>query len=131
MGATTIAAHAYGLARYGPGPRTRSISFLSLVGGQLLHALACRQGRVVPLGGQALLGNRPLTGALATSMGLQVLPLLWPPLGRLLGIARPSAGDLGVASLAAVSSFVVNETIIGMRTEAGRHRIRHRPRRAL
>jgi Ca2+-transporting ATPase len=116
IGASALGAHAYGLARYGPGPQTRSVTFMSLVASQLLHALACRYDRFVPLGGRALFGNQKLNMALAGAAGLQVLAIASPTLRRILGIAPPRALDLAVAGGAAMASFAVNETTLALRT---------------
>jgi len=111
-----LSAHAYGLARYGPGPQTRTVTFLSLVTTQLLHALACRHDRFEPLGGRALFGNAPLNGAILASAGLQALPFLVPPLRRFLGVSQPQPMDLAVAALSGLAAFASNEAILAYRT---------------
>lgn len=116
IAATTLGAHGYGLARYGPGPQTRTVTFLTLVASQLLHALACRHDRFEPLGGRALFGNAPLNGALLASAGLQVIPFVVPPLRRFLGVSVPKPMDLGVAALAGGAAFAVNEALLACRT---------------
>ncbi len=110
-----LGAHSYGLVRYGPGPQTRSITFLSLVTAQLLHALACRHDRFEPLGGRALFGNSTLNAALAGATGLQTLAFASPTLRRLLGIAPPSLVDLVVAGGAGLASFAANEALMAGR----------------
>jgi Ca2+-transporting ATPase len=116
IAAATLGAHAYGLARYGPGPQTRTVTFLSLVATQLLHALACRHDRFVPLGGRALFGNAPLNAALVASAGLQVIPFLSPALRGFLGILPPRRMDLAVAALAGCAAFAANESLLAYRT---------------
>ncbi len=116
IAAAALGAHGYGLARYGPGPQTRTVTFLSLVTAQLLHALTCRHDRFEPLGGRALFGNAPLNVALLGSMGLQVIPFLVPPLRRLLGVSMPQPMDLGVAALAGCAAFAANESLLAYRT---------------
>ena len=112
-----IGAHGYGLARYGPGPQTRTVTFLSLVLSQLLHALACRHDRFEPLGGRALFGNSKLNAALVGAGALQLVTIVSPTVQRLLGIAAPRATDLVVASSSALGAFAVNEALLAARTK--------------
>ncbi len=130
----TLAAHGYGLSRYGPGPHTRTVTFVSLVAAQLTHALACRHDRFKPLGGRTLFGNRNLNHALIASAALQGLAILSPTAHSLLGIARPRPIDLAIAATTALSAFAVNEVILASRSaarprDAGPYqpRGRHRP----
>jgi hypothetical protein len=124
IAAAALGAHGYGLARYGPSPQTRTVTFLSLVTTQLLHALACRHDRFVPLGGRALFGNAPLNAAILASAGLQALPFLVPPLRRLLGISLPQPMDLAVAALAGGAAFAANESLLAYRTSGPINAIR-------
>jgi Ca2+-transporting ATPase len=114
-----IGSHGYGLFKYGPGPQTRAVTFMSLVTSQLLHALSCRHDRFEPLGGRALFGNPALNAALLGSAALQALPFLSPSLRRLLGVGLPTPADLAVAGLSGVATFLVNETLHARRTDWG------------
>lgn len=116
IAAAALAAHGYGLARYGAGPQTRTVTFLSLVTTQLMHALACRHDRFQPLGGRALFGNAPLNASILASAGLQALPFVFPPLRRLLGVSMPGPMDVGVAALVGCAAFAANESILAYRT---------------
>lgn len=116
IAAAALSAHAYGLARYGPGPQTRTVTFLSLVATQLLHALACRHDRFEPLGGRSLFGNAPLNAAVAASAGLQALPFLVPPLRRFLGVSSPQLMDVAVAGLSGLTAFATTEAMLAYRT---------------
>jgi len=110
----SLTAHFIGLARYGPGPRTRGMTFLSLSLGQLLYTLTCQRSDVRHLRPGALLENRALDAAVLGSVGLAVLPFLVPPLGRLLGVARLGPADTVVALAAAalpVTSVLVRRGI--------------------
>jgi len=118
IAAAALSAHAYGNMRYGPGPHTRTVTFLSLVTTQMLHALTCRHDRFEPLGGRALFGNAPLNAAIAASMGLQALPFLVPPLGRFLGVSAPRPLDLVVAGLSGLTAFATTEAMLAYRTAA-------------
>ncbi len=119
ISASVLGAHAYALAKYGPGPNTRGITFMSLVISQLLHALSCRHDRFEPLGGRTLFGNPALNAALFGATALQSLPLASAGLRRILGIAAPTTADLAVAGLTGMGSFLANEAILAWRTSAG------------
>ena len=109
-------AHGHARRRYGPGSRTRTVTFLSLVAAQLLHALSCRHDRFVALGGRSLFGNNALNIALAGAVALQAVPILWPGFGRLLGIGPVRPADLGTATLSALASFGLNEAALALRS---------------
>lgn len=102
IAAAALGAHFVALARYGPGPRTRGMTFLALSQGQLLYTLACQRSDPVKLHPRALLANRTLDLAVLGSSALGALPFFSPALRRLLGIAPLSRGDIAV-SLAAAS----------------------------
>jgi Ca2+-transporting ATPase len=112
IGGSALAAHFYGTSRYGAGPRTRTLTFLSLVSAQLLHALSCRSDRFEEGGLRGVLEDRPLLASLGVSAALQALPFLVPPLGRLLGLVRPGLADLAVVACAAGVSFSLNELLL-------------------
>ena len=116
ISASALAAHAYGLVRYGPGPRTRSLTFTTLIGSQLLHALSCRHDRFHGLTGGELFGNKYLNGTLAAAGALQLLPLAWPPLRRLLGLAPIGIADGLVIGGSMLASFAGNEFLLARRT---------------
>ncbi|MFP4571191.1 cation-translocating P-type ATPase [Rhodosalinus sp.] len=97
IAAASLASHFVGLARYGPGPETRGMTFLSLALGQLLYTLFCQRSDVRDLQPRRLLENRALDGAVLASAGLAVLPFFVPGLRRLLGIAPLGVADTGVA----------------------------------
>jgi Ca2+-transporting ATPase len=120
IAASVLGAHGYGLLRHGPGQRTRTVTFLSLVTAQLMHALTCRHDRFVPLGGRALFGNPALNGALLGSTALQALPFLIPPLRRFLGISPPGLADLAVAGASGLAAFAANEALLAWRAPSRR-----------
>jgi Ca2+-transporting ATPase len=110
--AGALAAFVHGLRRYGPGPQASTLAFSALTGAQLLHLLSARSERRTifePSGDAA--PNRYIPLALGGSLGLQALAVLLPPTRRLLGIARLSALDWGVAGLAAVCPLLINEAV--------------------
>jgi len=100
---TALAAHFAGRARYGFGPRTRAMTFLTLSLGQLLYTLACQRRDPRRIAPGRLFENRNLDMALAGSVGLAVAPHLVPGLGRVLGIGRLGGRDAALSlALAAV-----------------------------
>ncbi len=108
IAAGAFGAYAYGCARYGVSPRSRSVCFTSLITAQLLHAASCRS-RTHGFASRALPPNHTLSAVIAGSMALQGVAMLFPPLRRLLGVAPISVGDFCVALLAALAPFAVNE----------------------
>lgn len=119
ISAAALGAHGFGLMRYGPGPRTRSLTFSTLVGAQLLHALSCRHDRFHGVSGGEIFGNPYLNAMLAASGALQVLPLAVPPLRRLLGLAPVGPVDIAVIGTMMAASFAGNEFLLARRTAAG------------
>jgi Ca2+-transporting ATPase len=101
ISASALTAHFVGLARHGPGPQTRGMTFLALALGQLLYTLTCQRSDVRRLSPGKLFENRALDIAILISGGLAVLPFLMPPLGRLLGVARLGPLDTAVGLTAA------------------------------
>jgi Ca2+-transporting ATPase len=103
----TLVAYGYALANYGIGDRASTIAFMSLVTGQLLHALSCRSN--LPFWQAKLQPNHYLTLALGISLGLQLVCLVVPSLGRLLGVTTISRADLLVVGMAALLPLMINE----------------------
>jgi P-type Ca2+ transporter type 2C len=101
IAASALAAHFVGLARHGPGPITRGMTFLALAEGQVLYTLVCQRSDPRRLRPEALLENRPLDLALLASSALTALPFVHPGLRRLLDIAPLGRFDLAVALAAA------------------------------
>ena len=104
---SSLASHFAGLARFGPGPEMRSMTYLSLSLGQLLYTLMCQRSDVRKLRPGRLLENRALDGAVLTSAGTAVLPFFVPPLRRLLGIAPLPAGSVAIALAGAVAPAAI------------------------
>lgn len=103
IAASALAAHFGGLARFGPGPQTRSMTFLSLSLGQLLYALTCQRSDIRKLRPGHLLENKRLDTALLISSATAVLPFFVPPLRRLLGIAPIGPGSTAISLLSAAA----------------------------
>ena len=113
LSAGSMGAYGYGILRYGVGPRAGTMAFLSLVLGQLLHAVSCRSERhsiYDPLAAQTPLPpNRYLQLALGGSFALQAAALTAPGLRSLLGIAPLGVADCLVVGGGALIPFLVNE----------------------
>lgn len=111
--AGSMGAYGYGILRYGVGPQAGTMAFLSLVLGQLLHAISCRSERhsiYDPLAAQTPLPpNRYLQVALGGTFALQAAALTVPGLRSLLGIAPLGAADCLVVGGGALIPFLVNE----------------------
>lgn len=107
--AGAVGAYAWGLARYGRGPRAGGLAFLTLTAAQLAHALSCRSERHSLLRGSSLPPNPPLKLALGASFALQGLALAIPGLRSYLGIAPPGVLDLAVIGAGAALPLLVNE----------------------
>jgi len=111
-----LAAHLVGLARYGPGPRTRGMTFLSLSMGQLIYTLFSQRRDLRELRLDRLFANRALDGAVLASMLIAGLPFVFPPLRKLLGVAPLSLGDTLVSLAAAAgpaATLVVRRDVEG------------------
>ncbi len=106
IAASALAVHFLGMARYGPGPQTRGMTFLTLSLGQLLYTLGCQRSDPRGLRLGRLLENRTLDAALLASIGFTALPFLSPAIGRLLRITPPGAGDLAIAVGASTAPLV-------------------------
>lgn len=109
IAAATLVSHFVGLARFGPGPETRSMTYLSLSLGQLFYTLFCQRSDVRHLRPGHLLENRALDVAVLVSSGMAVLPFFLPPLRRSMGLAPigPGAAAVALAGAAAPAASVL------------------------
>jgi Ca2+-transporting ATPase len=105
IAASALVAHFAGLARYGPGPETRGMTFLALSQGQLLYTLVSQRTDERHLHPARLLENTKLDAALLLSSGLGALPFFVPGLRRLLGIAPLGGRDLALSLAMAAVPF--------------------------
>ena len=109
LSAGTLGVYGYGVARYGIGPKTNSLGFLSLTFGQLLHAISCRSETRSIFDKEKMPPNGYLTAALAGSFALQGATMVVPGLRNLLGIAPVGLIDGAVIGAGALLPFLVNE----------------------
>jgi Ca2+-transporting ATPase len=103
ISAAALVPHFIGLSRHGPGPRTRSMTFLSLALGQLVYTFVAQRRDIADLRLDRLFRNRALDGAVLASVGLTLLPIAVPGLGRILGIARLGRSDMAISVLAGLA----------------------------
>jgi len=97
IAASAMTSHFVGLARYGAGPQTRGMTFLTLSIGQLLYTLGCQRSDPRKLRIGKLLENKTLDLSLLASIGFTALPFFVPPLRRLLGVAPVRPADLAIS----------------------------------
>jgi Ca2+-transporting ATPase len=109
MTAGTLASYAYGLGRYGPGPRARTLAFANLSAAQLLHTLSSRSERHSVFDRKRLPANPFVPAAVGAGLTLQGVALLVPAVRRALGIQLISPGDGVVSGGLALGNFLVNE----------------------
>ena len=116
----TLAAFAWGVARYGAGARAGTLAFNTITLAQLLHALSCRSTDPVLLGPSRLPRNPQLDLALGVSVAVQALANLTPGLRGLLGLTPLNPLDLMVVGIGAGLPLLVNERLKpGWRLNAG------------
>jgi Ca2+-transporting ATPase len=107
LSVSALAAYGYGIGRYGISPHASTIAFMSLVSGQLLHAISCRSSR--PLRSQRLPNNPYLTAALGGSLALQWVSLATPGLRNLLHVTPINLMDGLVISGTSILPLIINE----------------------
>jgi Ca2+-transporting ATPase len=121
MTAAAMAAFIYGLARYGPAPRARTIAFMTLTSSQLLYALSARSEAPLTLFGRGRLRRNPwLTGTVTVSLAAQAATVLFPPLRALLRTAPIGVVDAAVIAACAASPTLARETLKRLRWRAAR-----------
>jgi Ca2+-transporting ATPase len=106
-----LASYGVGLRRYGPGPSSSTMAFLTLTAAQLLHAIGARSAAFSLLAGRRLPPNRYMGAAVAGGAALQLAAGIAPPIRRLLGAAPLSVGEAALAWGLAGASFAATETL--------------------
>ena len=96
MAAATFIAHLLQLHRSGTGPKTRSLTFVTLALSQFFYAWTLRD-RSAPRTESRLVSEHRLEAMLAGSLGLLVLPFVVPVLRRTLGVAPMRPRDIATA----------------------------------
>ena len=108
--AVTLAAYLYGLARYGAGPRAKTIAFMTMTSAQLLYALTARSESPSLVGPTRLRRNPWLMRTVALSLALQ-FATLFPPLRSVLRTAPLSIVDLALVFAGALAPMLTRESI--------------------
>jgi Ca2+-transporting ATPase len=119
IAAAALAAHMASRSGAGPGPQTRTATFLTLAGAQLAHAFSLRDRSSGDPRARAV-SERRLELSVAGGLALMALPFLWPGLGRALGAGRASGRQLGLSAGLIAASFALSELRAGLRPRRGR-----------
>ena len=117
--AATMAAYLYGIARYGPGPRARTLAFMTMTSSQLLYALSARSDAPLsPLGNSRLRANPWLVRTVVISLAAQAGTVLFPPLRALLRTTPIGLADAGVVLATAAAPALAREALKRLRGKA-------------
>ncbi|MCF3934871.1 cation-transporting P-type ATPase [Acuticoccus sp. M5D2P5] len=108
LAVSALAAHFTMMARSGTGPRARTVTFLTLALGQIVHGLVLRD-RSRNDGVAARLSQRRLVAMLGAAAGILAVPFVARGFGRALGIGRLRAREAAVAALFTALAFAVAE----------------------
>lgn len=109
LSTSSLIAYGYGLRTYGQGTQASTIAFMSLVVGQLLHALNCRSTKTKLWRSHTLPPNAYLTAALGGSLGLQLLTAAVPGLRNLLQLTPIQPRDIAVITASALAPLFISE----------------------
>ena len=109
MTLASLASFGYGLARYGAGPRARTLAFMTLTSSQLLYALTMRSPRPLRAGG--LQPNPTLHRAVGWSLAAQAGTVLLPFARRVLRTTPIGPFDALVVAATAVLPLVARELL--------------------
>jgi Ca2+-transporting ATPase len=110
MTLVTLAAFLWGLRTGDDLARAMTLSFTTLSLAQILH-LGNARSRGTVLGYRAATANRYALGAVALTLGLQLLALYLEPLRTLLGLAAPGWGEWAVVLPLAATPAVVGQAL--------------------
>jgi Ca2+-transporting ATPase len=111
MTLASLASYGVGLRRFGPGPGSTTMAFVTLTAAQLLHAIGARSAGLSVLAGRNLPPNRFMGAAVAGGVAIQLAAGIAGPIRRLLGAAPIPVADAAVAWGLAGASFAATETL--------------------
>jgi Ca2+-transporting ATPase len=120
MTASALTAYGWGLARYGYGPQSSAMAFLSLTAAQLLHTISSRSQRHTIFDRKPLPHNEFVPMAIGAGFAVELLSLLVPWFRKLLGSAPLRGADLLVVGGTAAASLLTNEAIKFVGNHSGR-----------
>jgi Ca2+-transporting ATPase len=107
----TLGAYGWALRRYGAGPKTGSIAFMTLTIAQLFHALSCRSEYRTIFDRELGPMNLPLKAGVTGSLALQLVAATVPGLRSLLGLGRLGPADWLAIGLGAGVPLLTNEAL--------------------
>ncbi len=114
--AAALAAFLYGIGRYGPTPRAKTIAFMTLTSAQLLYALSARSETPLAVFGKGRLRRNPwLSRTVVLSLGAQAATVLFPPLRALLRTTPIGLGDAAVIAACAAAPTLGREAMKRLR----------------
>ncbi|MEO8037043.1 MAG: HAD-IC family P-type ATPase, partial [Acidobacteriota bacterium] len=105
----TLAAYAWALRTYGPGPHAHTVTLLALIGVQIGHTFNCRSRTRSAFEG--LFTNPHVWYSSATVVGIQVLLFASKTLMRIVGVVRPVPADLLVVGATIVLPVVIVDVV--------------------
>jgi Ca2+-transporting ATPase len=118
--AATMAGFLYGLARYGPSPRARTLAFMTMTSAQLVYALSARSEAPLAIFGRGRLRANPwLSRTVVLSLAAQAATVLFPPLRALLRTTPIDLADAAVIAACAVAPTLGREGLKRLRRAAG------------
>jgi Ca2+-transporting ATPase len=108
---TTVALGAYGwgLARYGMGPRTSTLTFTTLTTSQLLYAISCRSEKRWLFDRKPSAANPYMTFAVGAGLGLQGITTFLPGLRQVLGTTPLGPSDWLLVLALATAPYLASE----------------------
>ncbi|MDZ7653279.1 MAG: cation-transporting P-type ATPase [Burkholderiaceae bacterium] len=114
--AAALASFLYGIGRYGPTPRAKTIAFMTLTSAQLLYALSARSETPLVVFGKGRLRRNPwLSRTVVLSLGAQAATVLFPPLRALLRTTPIGLVDAAVIAACAAAPTLGREAIKRLR----------------
>jgi Ca2+-transporting ATPase len=120
MTAAAMASFLYGLGRYGPTPRARTLAFMTLTSAQLVYALSARSEAPLSIFGSGRLRANPwLSRTVVLSLAAQAATVLFPPLRALLRTTPIGLADAAVIAACAVAPTLGREGLKRLRRAAG------------
>jgi Ca2+-transporting ATPase len=118
--AATMASFLYGLGRYGPTPRARTLAFMTMTSAQLVYALSARSESPLTMFARGRLRANPwLSRTVLASLGAQAATVLFPPLRALLRTTPIDLADAAVIAACAIAPTLGREGLKRLR-RAGR-----------